>query len=1131
MRIDSTERVSLEAAAAIPATKRTEQLLTITKAIADATTTEHVVTAVIERVADALETSTAAIWLLDHEASCLQLARARGYADAVVDRLRTLPTDRPGLMPATDVARTGNPVWIHSQSELLAVYPHLTSVTTKGRNYKVACLPIFTHGRMAGSVGLTFECETVLDAEQQAFLMLVARSCGQALERVRLFEAEHASRLQAEAACASTEQLHQLAARVIAAPDSSAVYEAALDTISHALGTQRAAVLLYDAQQVMRFVASRGLSETYRAAVEGHSPWQSDVSDPAPVVVEDVRSVPELSSYLPLFESEGIRSLGFFPLVDRGRLVGKFMVYYPEVFRVDPRMRDMAMAIANHVAAGAARFTAMQQVREHANRLEQVAFRLGQLQSATSKLATAMTMSEVADVVISICESTLGASAGVFYLLDGEHLRLAGWRGVPAPTEHWQVLSLDSSTAVAAAVRQRAPVWIDRCDRLVEELPTVGDSRNSASSGLAVAALPLLHGDRIVGVLATSFTDAARLDGDARQWLEMFAVQCAHAVERARSFESEQTARAEAETLYRIADVITSSQLDLDALVQRVTDEATSLVGARFGALFYNLIDQQGESYVLYTLSGAPREAFAKFGLPRNTPVFAPTFRGEGVVRLDDVTADPRYGTMSPHHGMPRGHLPVKSYLAVPVMSRSGEVLGGLFFGHPEPGKFTVQHERMVKAIAASAAVAVDNARLFRMTVEAKEIQVRRALHAELGAEIGAAFTEGGSLRSVLRRCCGLLVERLDVAFARVWTVAADGRTLELQASAGLYTHLDGRHARVPIGSFKIGLIAEEREPHLSNDVLNDPRLSDPEWAKREGMIAFAGYPLVVEDTLVGVMGMFARRQLPAETLEALASFARTMTIGIGRLRVESERERLVGELAQTVRFNEMFAGMLGHDLRNPLGSMMTGAQLVMTRTQDERIVAPLARVLSSGHRMARMVDQLLDFTRARVGGGLAIHPREMDLRVLAGQAIEEVELANPTWSFEIDITGEVCGEWDADRLAQVFSNLVGNGVQHGDARAPLRIKLDGSRADHVRVDVSNAGTIPAELVPKLFDPFRGTQHKRNGSQGLGLGLYITQQLVRAHGGEIHVTSSAEANTTFTIHLPRAGARPQREDP
>jgi PAS domain S-box-containing protein len=179
-----------------------------------------------------------------------------------------------------------------------------------------------------------------------------------------------------------------------------------------------------------------------------------------------------------------------------------------------------------------------------------------------------------------------------------------------------------------------------------------------------------------------------------------------------------------------------ASQLDLNMLVQSVTDAATQLSGARFGAFFHNVVNPQGESFVLYTLSGAPREALERFGLPRNTPLFEPTFRGQSVVRSADITQDPRYGTMMPHHGMPHGHLPVRSYLAVPVVSRSGQVIGALFFGHPEPGIFTDRTERIVGGVAAQAAVAIDNARLYdhikRAAQEREQLlEAERAARAE----------------------------------------------------------------------------------------------------------------------------------------------------------------------------------------------------------------------------------------------------------------------------------------------------------------------------------------------------------------------------------------------------------------
>ncbi len=170
-----------------------------------------------------------------------------------------------------------------------------------------------------------------------------------------------------------------------------------------------------------------------------------------------------------------------------------------------------------------------------------------------------------------------------------------------------------------------------------------------------------------------------------------------------------------------------AAELSMERLVQTVTDAAVELTRAQLGAFFYNVVDENGEAYTLRSLSGAPREVFANFPMPRNTPVFDPTFFGEGSVRSDDILAGPRYGQNPPYNGMPPGHLPVRSYLAIPVVSRSGEVIGGLFFGHSEPGVFTQRDERIVTGIAAQAAIAIDNAQLY----EASQREVAARRHAE----------------------------------------------------------------------------------------------------------------------------------------------------------------------------------------------------------------------------------------------------------------------------------------------------------------------------------------------------------------------------------------------------------------
>jgi PAS domain S-box-containing protein len=187
-----------------------------------------------------------------------------------------------------------------------------------------------------------------------------------------------------------------------------------------------------------------------------------------------------------------------------------------------------------------------------------------------------------------------------------------------------------------------------------------------------------------------------------------------------RLLDVQQQDREQLEVTNRIGRIL-AAELDRERLVQALTDEATQALHAQFGSFFYNVVEEGKESYTLYTLSGVPREAFANFPMPRNTRVFGPTFRGEGIVRSDDITLDVRYGHNPPYHGMPKGHLPVHSYLAAPVVSRSGEVLGGLFFGHSETGVFTEREERILAGVAVQAAIALDNATLYLQAERSRE--------------------------------------------------------------------------------------------------------------------------------------------------------------------------------------------------------------------------------------------------------------------------------------------------------------------------------------------------------------------------------------------------------------------------
>jgi len=227
--------------------------------------------------------------------------------------------------------------------------------------------------------------------------------------------------------------------------------------------------------------------------------------------------------------------------------------------------------------------------------------------------------------------------------------------------------------------------------------------------------VPRSHLQRLVPAIRREVADAVeRRARRATEWL---------AAESARQLDREMREQKELlETLNRAGRLL-SAELNLDKLAQGVTDAAAELSGAQFGAFFYNVDDERGERHTLYAVSGVPREAFSHFPMPLNTELFGPTFRGEAAVRIDDVRTDARYGHDSAHYEMLTGHLPVTSYLAVPVTSRAGDVLGGLFFGDESAGMFREREERLVVGLAAQAAVAMDNARLYRQAQEANRMK------------------------------------------------------------------------------------------------------------------------------------------------------------------------------------------------------------------------------------------------------------------------------------------------------------------------------------------------------------------------------------------------------------------------
>ncbi len=223
-----------------------------------------------------------------------------------------------------------------------------------------------------------------------------------------------------------------------------------------------------------------------------------------------------------------------------------------------------------------------------------------------------------------------------------------------------------------------------------------------------------------------------------------------------------------------------------------------------------------------------------------------------------------------------------------------------------------------------------------------------------------------------------------------------------------------------------------------------------------------------------------------------------------------SESDQLLAETQRYARLMEVFVSVLSHDLRNPLTAILTASQM-LPKDGDGRAAF---RIRQSAARMGRMIDQLLDFSRIKMGDGLPLDTREIDLGPVGRMVMGELQSAYPDRTIRLEEHGSLWGAWDRDRLAQLISNLGGNACQHGDD--PIQITLDGSDPVFVRIAIDNRGTIPDELIPDLFEPGA----RRGPSGGLGLGLFIAQQIATAHGGSIQVTSS-DVTTRFIVEMPR----------
>ncbi len=407
------------------------------------------------------------------------------------------------------------------------------------------------------------------------------------------------------------------------------------------------------------------------------------------------------------------------------------------------------------------------------------------------------------------------------------------------------------------------------------------------------------------------------------------------------------------------------------------------------------------------------------------------------------------------------------------------------------------------------------------MRKRAFELTTRLARLSALRADISASLADERDVRTMLRRICDAVVEHLEVAFARVWTADDSGENLLLQASGGMYTHIDGPHAVVPVGKFKIGRIAASRKAHLTNSVQTDPQVGDPAWAKRENMVAFAGYPLLVDAKLVGVFAMFAREQIPEDTLATLESIADLIAQGLIRRKTELELERKLEELARSNAELEQFAYVASHDLQEPLRMVASYNQLLARRYKgklgedaDEFIGFSVEGVT----RMQRLINDLLQYSRVgtrtkekvSVGMMSVIDNTLRNLETL----IKETEAV-----ITYDELPHVLG--DEVQLLQLMQNLIGNAIKfrRDDVAPHVHIGLINNGFGYTFSVRDNGIGIDPQFFDRIFVIFQRL-NPREKYPGTGIGLAICMKIVERHNGRIWVESAPDKGTTIHFTLP-----------